>query len=542
MPPSEGNRLHDEAAAGIKPRRITSDEASVWNLRLGRGRKHALLLTAQRIGAAGVLASAVVLAYLLHASWPPSMGIIHRTWTDAPALFLGVVQAPEFRPFVPCFLLAPVIYLLLLQWLHLYHQSATDVRPFHGAGAILKATVIGTLFLALLRLSHISVLPIGSFQDGVEFLGYLMLLVFFGTLLFHSGTLILVLTLRALNIGRCRLAVIEAGQAPTELYKALETPGSPFNFLGTIGIGDAPSGPGLDTPKRLGKINRLDELINQHDLDEVVLAVDPSILTPDQRLEVAQTCWNLGTELKMVTPFYPFFHTRPEPEMVGYVPVLHVERIGLYATYPQILKRGMDVLACAAGLVILSPFFLLAMVAVKLDSPGPVFFHQMRVGLNGRTFKMIKLRSMIHNASDAIHKEYLKQLIAANEASETDKSGNAVYKMTNDPRITRVGWIIRKTSIDELPQLWNVIRGDMSLVGPRPPLPYEVEQYEDWHLKRLHIRPGITGLWQVSGRSRLSFEEMVRLDIHYIENWSLWKDIKILLLTIPVLLKPDQSY
>jgi exopolysaccharide biosynthesis polyprenyl glycosylphosphotransferase len=203
----------------------------------------------------------------------------------------------------------------------------------------------------------------------------------------------------------------------------------------------------------------------------------------------------------------------------------------------------MDIAASLAALIVSGPIILLAMACIKLDSPGPVFFVQKRVGLNGRTFRMLKLRSMQANADTKIHQEYLQQLIKDGAAaSEVDADGKPVYKLVNDPRITRVGKFIRKTSIDELPQLINVLRGEMSLVGPRPPLQYEVDEYEDWHHKRLTIRPGITGLWQVSGRSQLTYEQMIQLDIQYIENWSLWSDIKILFKTIPVVLKIGQSY
>ena len=250
----------------------------------------------------------------------------------------------------------------------------------------------------------------------------------------------------------------------------------------------------------------------------------------------------MGAALKMVTPFQPFFRTSARPEMIGDVSVLHVENVGLYATWPQAAKRALDITISLATLILASPLLLLTVLAIKLDSRGPVFFVQRRVGLNGRTFPMIKFRSMRTDNDASQHKAYLKGLIKGGEAQAVDEQGKPVYKIKSDPRVTRVGRFIRKTSIDELPQLVNALLGHMSLVGPRPPIEYEVAEYEDWHLNRLHIRPGLTGLWQVSGRNRLSFEQMVRLDIDYIENWSLWLDLKILLKTIPVLLKSGEGY
>jgi lipopolysaccharide/colanic/teichoic acid biosynthesis glycosyltransferase len=155
---------------------------------------------------------------------------------------------------------------------------------------------------------------------------------------------------------------------------------------------------------------------------------------------------------------------------------------------------------------------------------------------------MIKFRSMRTGADTKIHQEYLQKMIQNGEHSEVDADGKPVYKIVNDPRITRLGRFIRKTSIDELPQFINVLRGDMSLVGPRPPIQYEVDAYKDWHMKRLYIRPGITGLWQVSGRSDLSFDDLVRLDFYYIETWSIWLDLTILARTIPVVFSRRGAY
>jgi lipopolysaccharide/colanic/teichoic acid biosynthesis glycosyltransferase len=200
-----------------------------------------------------------------------------------------------------------------------------------------------------------------------------------------------------------------------------------------------------------------------------------------------------------------------------------------YRGLDHLVKRAIDVIASSILLLCLSPVLLLAGLAIKLTSKGPVIFRQQRVGQYGKPFSFLKFRSMYVNNNPAIHKEYVTKLISQNTA--TSENGT-VYKITNDPRITRVGRFLRKTSIDELPQLWNVLRGEMSLVGPRPPLPYEMECYAVWHRRRvLEARPGITGLWQVTGRSRTSFNEMVRLDLRYVKQWSVWLDLKILLHT-----------
>lgn len=197
------------------------------------------------------------------------------------------------------------------------------------------------------------------------------------------------------------------------------------------------------------------------------------------------------------------------------------------------IKRTVDILGSLLALILFSPLFLIIAVVIKLTSKGPVLFRQERIGRYGTPFTFLKFRSMHAANDDQIHKDYVKRFIAGRvETSESEQGQQVVYKITQDPRVTWVGRILRGTSFDEIPQFLNVLRGDMSLVGPRPPVPYEVESYDVWHRRRiLEAKPGITGLWQVSGRSQTSFDDMVRLDLQYVRKWSLWLDIKILLQT-----------
>jgi len=201
-------------------------------------------------------------------------------------------------------------------------------------------------------------------------------------------------------------------------------------------------------------------------------------------------------------------------------------------------KRFLDIVGSLVGLILLAPLLLAIAVAIKLTSSGPVLFRQQRVGQYGRRFSFLKFRSMYAQNDPRVHEDFVKNLIAG---AKTE--GQKVYKMTHDPRITPVGRFLRRTSLDELPQLWNVLRGDMSLVGPRPPIPYEVRHYDIWHRRRLlAVKPGITGLWQVTGRSRVGFDEMVRLDLQYAQTWSLWLDLKLLLLTPRAVLEGKGAY
>jgi lipopolysaccharide/colanic/teichoic acid biosynthesis glycosyltransferase len=182
--------------------------------------------------------------------------------------------------------------------------------------------------------------------------------------------------------------------------------------------------------------------------------------------------------------------------------------------------------------VILAPLFAAIALAIKLTSRGPVIFKQQRLGRFGKRFEFLKFRTMYVNNDSGIHREYVQNFIAGKADAEKLQGAPGVYKITNDPRVTPLGRILRKTSLDELPQFWNVLRGEMSLVGPRPPVGYEFEVYDFWHRRRvLEVKPGVTGLWQVSGRSRTCFDDMVRLDLRYSQEWSLWLDLKILLAT-----------
>lgn len=205
-----------------------------------------------------------------------------------------------------------------------------------------------------------------------------------------------------------------------------------------------------------------------------------------------------------------------------------------------IIKRSIDIAWSSLALLCVAPVFAAIAIGIKTTSPGPVFFRQERLGLNGKRFMFLKFRSMYTDNDPRSHKEFVRKLIEDSKKSSAD---SVVYKMTDDPRITPFGRFLRKSSLDELPQFINVFMGEMSLVGPRPPIPYECDMYDVWHKRRLlSCKPGITGLWQVTGRSTTTFDEMVRMDLDYIENWTLWKDIKILFKTPRVVLMGKGAY
>lgn len=203
-----------------------------------------------------------------------------------------------------------------------------------------------------------------------------------------------------------------------------------------------------------------------------------------------------------------------------------------------LVKRVLDLVGASLLSIVTAPVMAIVAIAIKLDSRGPVFFGQERIGSGGRRFRVVKFRTMYDGVSDAAHRELVTKMLQGEDgpAAHVGPEGEQVFKLVNDQRVTRVGRFLRRASLDELPQLFNVLRGEMSLVGPRPPLPYEFDQYEHWQFHRLQVRPGITGLWQVSGRNRLTYRQMCELDLAYIRAWSLWLDMRILFKTVPVVL------
>jgi exopolysaccharide biosynthesis polyprenyl glycosylphosphotransferase len=277
----------------------------------------------------------------------------------------------------------------------------------------------------------------------------------------------------------------------------------------------------------LGTLSQLKEIVTKHDIDEVIITI------PSEREWVQNMITDirkLDVSIKIVPEIFNLVTSTVEIGSINALPVVSLVKTPMRGL-GFFLKRCMDMFGSIILLILCVPVFALVALAIKLDSKGPVFYRQKRIGKNGRAFQMFKFRSMVANAD-----EILESLESRNEVQ------GPAFKIKNDPRITRVGRILRKYSIDELPQLINVLKGDMSLVGPRPPLPFEVEKYGDWEWRRLDVLPGITGLWQVSGRSDLSFQQWVKLDIYYIENWSIGLDIKILLKTIPCVIKGEGAY
>jgi exopolysaccharide biosynthesis polyprenyl glycosylphosphotransferase len=284
--------------------------------------------------------------------------------------------------------------------------------------------------------------------------------------------------------------------------------------------------------KVLGTMRDLDAVVRGYRISDVIIAL-PSH-QHQQILRTVRLCERAGADFRLVPDLYELSLSRIGVDAIEGIPLIGLRR-SLTSTWQYRVKRLMDIVIAGAVLLVGSPVWLLLALAIKLDSPGPIFYRPKRLGYRATPFRMFKFRSMHVNA-DAL----LARMREVQGAVEGDERGK--FKLKDDPRRTRVGRFIRATSLDEIPQLINVLRGDMSIVGPRPPEPSEVDRYEDWEKARLEMPVGITGLWQVRGRSDIDFNEMVLMDLFYIENWNLRLDLQILLQTIPAVLLRRGAY
>ena len=370
-----------------------------------------------------------------------------------------------------------------------------------------------------------------SYSRGVFLLNFAFSLVAFTV--FHLSLRFIQAQIRERDINLIPTVVVgtggEAGRIIDELRQRKDLG---YRLIGTIRSNDSEEFR-EDTPV-LGGVADLASLIREYKIQEVIITDDSF---DAERLFDAMI--GAGRSHKVEFRFAPsVFNLIPQKTSVEQIGVLPMVRLFTepLSDAQRFLKRTSDIVIASLAMIVTLPLWLVISILIKRDSRGPVFFRQERVGMDGRIFLCLKFRTMQADSDDALHRETYKQNIAGGSAANAGDDEKPVYgKVPNDPRVTGIGRWLRRSSLDELPQLINVLRGDMSVVGPRPPIPYEVHEYDIWHRKRLDMKPGITGLWQVSGRNRLTFEQMVKVDLFYIENWSIWLDLKIILLTIPAL-------
>ena len=335
--------------------------------------------------------------------------------------------------------------------------------------------------------------------------------------------------LRRRGIGVDRVLIVGAGEVGRALMRAMVAqPDLAYQIVGFVDDDKERGSTDIGRFKALGGTENLSALLKEFAVDEVIVTLPWT--AREKIISIMEMTRQMGIPAKVVPDLFQLSLSRVAIDGIGGVPLLRV-REPSFGSWNSLLKRAVDLLGAVILSVIAAPFVPLIALAIRMDSSGPIIFSQKRIGRGGRLFTTYKFRSMRDGAECELPK-----------LDDRNEAVGPIFKMKRDPRRTRVGTFLRRMSLDELPQLLNVLRGEMSLVGPRPPLLSEVERYQEWHKRRMEVPPGMTGLWQVSGRSELTFDEMCMLDIYYIENWSPWLDFWIMLKTVPSVLLARGAY
>jgi exopolysaccharide biosynthesis polyprenyl glycosylphosphotransferase len=476
-------------------------------------------------------------------------------WREGDAIFSPTAWAwsKEFVPYAGVlFFIVPIrLAMLVYQRVFRLHGAFSYINEFIK---VFKAVTVGSLLIVSFTFLFRGGFAFRefSYSRGVFVLDFALALIVFTA--FHLGLRYLQTLVRARDINLIPTLVVgtnaEAEQTIRELQERTDLG---YRVVGVIqsaecGVRNAESETEtfraphsafrtLKVPI-VGNLEDLPDVIRQLEIQEVIIT--DSDLPSEKLFEAMMSIGRKQkVEFRLAPSVFNFLPQKTSVEQIGVLPMVRLFREPL-SEAERFIKRVFDILIAAALIIVLSPLWLLIALFIKLDSKGAILFRQERVGMDGRRFLCYKFRTMKSDAGEELHREaYRKNIEGAREANAGDDEKPVFGKVKDDPRVTRVGRFLRRTSLDELPQFLNVLIGDMSVVGARPPIPYEVEDYDLRHRKRLDMKPGITGLWQVSGRNRLPFEEMVELDLYYIANWSLWLDLKIILWTLPAILRGD---
>ena len=440
--------------------------------------------------------------------------------------FVGLLALPTLRPglsaeqvAVPSLLalglVASLAWPFTLDLLDLYRSQRRTSLPRHVAQLAGVGLVVTGVMALVAAATAAPVAPVFPFALGA----LQMLLVGGSRAVGHLG-------LRVLRrSGRNYRNVLVVGSGPRALEVRSVLDGHPewgLRLVGFLDETDSPVVEGIE-PEEVHKLMDLPRLLKDEVIDEVIVACPRSMLSTIA--PVVSVCAAAGVPITLLSDVFGDYLPAPKVTSFGALAALNFAPVH-HSRSQLVLKRAIDVVTSSAALLVFAPVIAVAAIAIKRTSPGPLFFRQIRCGLHGRRFEMLKLRTMVPDAEAR-----RAEILAMNEMD------GPVFKIKDDPRITPVGRVLRRWSIDELPQLWNVLVGDMSLVGPRPPIPSEVIQYETSDRRRLSMRPGLTCLWQVEGRNTIGFAQWVKLDLLYIDTWSVVQDLKILLKTIPAVVR-----
>ena len=457
--------------------------------------------------------------------------------------------ARDFQPYFVLLLFVPVVKVIALGRYGLYRLRG----EFSFSGDLVKVFKASTIALMVLVLIAFLFRQGFSYRDGkitaIDF-SYSRLVFIYdwvGSIVLFGLTRSLVRLMQVLYRSNERnlipTIVVGCGEmAQVCISEMAQKPRLGYKLMGVVTARvNEQAGPVQKRGVRLlGSFESLPDLVKRYGIEEVLIT--DTRINPRKMFEVLMECGrNHHIKYRVVPNLFDCLPGKTEIATIGTLPMIKLYEEPLRGPR-RALKRGMDVAVALLMILFTWPFWLVLAILIKLESRGPILLKQERVGMDGKMFLMIKFRSMKDGADDRAHRDLMRRMINGEDANQGSSDEPIYGKVKDDPRMTRIGNWMRRYSIDELPQVINVLFGQMSIVGPRPPLPYEVRHYKDWHRTRFHVKPGITGLWQVSGRNRLHFEEMVRLDIFYIENWSPWLDAKIMLKTLPVMLKGDNTY
>jgi exopolysaccharide biosynthesis polyprenyl glycosylphosphotransferase len=456
------------------------------------------------------------------------LSFVGAYWVRYRLQWIREIEPAYFVPFVVYVpsVLALVAILPVVYWIEGAYRSVRGRGLLDELWIVLRGTVSGIATMIV-----IVFMATPSYYSRLIF-GYAGVIIVILLSLSRGIERTITVQRRRQGIGVRRVLVVGAGETARSVMRAVVArPELGYQIIGFVADDpeqqEAPNAR-IGRYPALGPTAHLPEIIAQHAVDEVIVTLPWMSHRTIQ--SIAQQCERARVLVHIVPDLFQMTLSRVVVDNLDGIPLLSVAEPAL-RSWQVVFKRLMDVLVAGTGLLLLSPVLLLTALAIRLDSPGDVIFRQTRVGRGGQEFTFYKFRTMCADAE--------ARLIELRQRNEAD---GPWFKIRNDPRQTRVGRFLRRVSLDELPQLWNVLIGDMSLIGPRPNLPSEVREYEPWHYQRLEVAPGITGLWQVSGRSDLSFDEMVLLDVYYIENWSPVLDLAILLKTIPTVVLGSGAY
>ncbi len=441
----------------------------------------------------------------------------------AGSFFLGYLVRFSFNPLYTLDHYIWILPIFAFIWVFLFY--------IFGGYASFRTKPLIKIFFTILKVSIAGFLVFGSVVYIFKFEGisraFVILIFLIAAIIIgleKIGLILFFRNIRKRGFNYRHILVIGSGKRAQKLiHSVLEHKDMGFVLVGLVDEDAAKVGQLVNGCKVIGTFNDLPDIIKNNVIDDVMFVVPRSWLVKIE--EIMRFCESQGLRIHVAVDFFDLKLAKAKQTDFRGLPLLTFESTP-GKIWDLMVKRFFDILVSGISLLILSPLFVIIAILIKITSRGPVLFRQSRCSLNGRQFKLYKFRTMVTDAEDRL-----------NEIMHHNEMDGPVFKMTNDPRLTTVGRVLRKISADELPQLWNVFKGDMSLIGPRPPIPAEVEKYDHWQRRRLSMKPGLSCLWQVNGRNNIvDFNEWMKRDLEYIDNWSLWLDCKILFKTIPVVL------